>query len=188
MITKKGGSKLQVSESIHIKDQAIRIEEIMDTYGTNIYHLVYCYVHDKAIAEDLTQEVFFTAHVKQLSFRQEASLKSWITRIAINKCKDYLRSSYIKRTIVSNLFQPFMKNTAQSPEEVILQQDEAETLSELVLNLPIKYREVILLYYYQDFSILEISSVLKVKEATVKSRLRRGRDRLKLKIEEKDLI
>jgi RNA polymerase sigma-70 factor, ECF subfamily len=188
MITKKGGYRLQVSESIQLKGQTIRIEDVMDTYGTNIYHLVYCYVHDKAIAEDLTQEVFFTAHMKQLSFRQEASLKSWITRIAINKCKDHLRSSYIKRTIVSNILQPFVKSTTLSPEEVILQKDEAETLSELVLKLPIKYREVILLYYYQDFSILEISSVLKVNEATVKSRLRRGRDRIKLKIEEKELI
>jgi RNA polymerase sigma-70 factor, ECF subfamily len=179
---------LQVSESIHLKEQAIRIEEVMDTYGTNIYHLVYCYVHDKAIAEDLTQEIFLAAHIKQHSFRQEASLKSWITRIAINKCKDYLRSSYFKRTIVSSILQPFVKNTSLSPEEVLLQKDEAKDLSNLVLKLPIKYREVILLYYYHDFSILEISNVLKENEATVKSRLRRGRDRLKLSIEEKDLI
>jgi RNA polymerase sigma-70 factor, ECF subfamily len=179
---------VQASESISFKEQTISIEDVMDTYGTNIYHLVYCYVHDKAIAEDLTQEIFLTAHIKQHSFRQESSLKSWITRIAINKCKDYLRSSYFKRTIVSSIIQPFVKNTAQSPEEVLLQKDEAKDLSEQVLKLPIKYREIILLYYYQDFSILEISKVLKVNEATVKSRLRRGRDRLKLIIEEKDLV
>ncbi len=176
---------MQVSDTLEVVGNIISIETIMELYGKDIYHLVYCYVNDKAIAEDITQEVFYVTYLKLDTFREASSLKTWISRIAINKCKDYLRSSYFKRTFITNIISPFIKSKTTSPEDIVVQNEVNQSLTELVLNLPIKYKEVIILYYYQEFDVKEISKIIDKNEATIKSRLRRGRDQLKSMIEER---
>src|SRR5699024_10318976 len=73
----------------------------------------------------------------------------------------------------------FLNRTNKTPEEYLIKQTQSNQLLTLVMNLPIIYREVIMLYYFKDLSTVEVSRILHIKEATVRTRLARGRKKLK---------
>ncbi|TLS35373.1 sigma-70 family RNA polymerase sigma factor [Pseudalkalibacillus caeni] len=152
----------------------------MDEYGEEIKRLVYTYVKNWAQTDDITQDVFVTLYLKIENFRGESALRSWIYSIAINKCKDYLRSwHYRKIKLTDEIIKVTRSSNQSTPETELELQDKKSELSQLVLSLPLKYREVIILFYYKDLSIKEICSVLNEKESTIKTRLRRARESLK---------
>lgn len=158
------------------------IETIMNTYGDDIKRLVFAYVKNAADTDDVTQEVFVTIYQKLSTFQGNSTLKSWIYAIAINKCKDYLRSWHSRnQRLRERLIQSShtSKEETTTPEEKALEKDYASELFRKVMELPIKYREVIILYYFKEFSTKEISQVLNMNEATVRTRLNRGREKLK---------
>lgn len=151
------------------------VEELMDQYGEALLRLAYTYVKDWGKAEDIIQEVFLTCFLKVNTFRGEASLKNWLYRIAINRCHDYVRSWSFKNIIPSNMILNFIKNNQPSPELIAITKEESYMLRQTILQLPLKYRETFILYYHEDLSIRDISSLLDTKEATIKSRLHRAR-------------
>lgn len=161
---------------------ALAIEKIMEIYGDEIKRLVFAYVKNAADTDDVTQEVFVTVYQKLYTFQGNSSLKSWIYSIAINKCKDYLRSWHSRNQRLREKLQRSsytMKTEETTPEELVLQNDNSSQLLKIVMDLPIKYREVIILFYFKDLSTKEISYILELKEATVRTRLNRGREKLK---------
>jgi RNA polymerase sigma-70 factor (ECF subfamily) len=127
------------------------------------------------VVDDLSQEVFVKVHRNLHLFRGDSELKTWIYRIAINICKDYLRSFKHK---VQQLIQPLLAGSEQT-EEKVLMVEERQELANVVMGLSLKYREVLILYYYRDFSVEEISDLLAVNKNTVKTRLKRGREKVK---------
>ncbi|MFD2043610.1 sigma-70 family RNA polymerase sigma factor [Ornithinibacillus salinisoli] len=164
------------------QDQTRAIEMIMDTYGDEIKRLVYTYMKNSADTDDVTQEVFVTIYQKLTTFQGKSSLKSWIYSIAINKCKDYLRSWHSRnKRLKEKLTQSAQAsdNNSETPEDFYMKQNESNQLLNQVMGLPIKYREVITLFYFKELSTKEIGHVLGMKEATVRTRLARGRDKLK---------
>lgn len=164
---------------VDAKDRASALEILMDAYGDRIKRLVYSYVKDWVIAGEITQEAFVAAYVNMDAFGRRSSYKTWISTIAVNKCKDYLKSWNYKHTLLNEKVFFFMKDSKRTPEEQFLQTSESAGLLEAVLELPLKYREGFLLYYYQDLSIDEISDTLGISPATVKTRLYRGKNKLK---------
>jgi RNA polymerase sigma-70 factor (ECF subfamily) len=147
------------------------IERMMDAYGSGILRLCCLYLKDYALAEDAAQEAFIRAYRGLNSFRGQSSEKTWLTRIAINVCKNMLRSPWRRLrdwTATQRLPEP-----ACSPEA-----RDGDVLR-AVTGLPVKYREVVLLYYYQEMTVREIAFLLDVPQATVSTRLSRGRARLK---------
>jgi RNA polymerase sigma factor (sigma-70 family) len=164
-------------------DKDAWLESLMDVYGDRLTKLSYNYLKDWSMAQDVVQEVFVTCYEQYEFIDRIQSLKAWLFRITINKCKDILRSSTIRRVVVnSNLFKLFSTKEL-SPEMNMIKRDEEEVLSLFVLSLPIKYREVIILFYYEELSIEEISVTLKLNSNTVKTRLNRGRKKLKIAME-----
>lgn len=99
-----------------------------------------------------------------------------MTRIVINTCKDMLRSAWLRR--VDRSIDPQTLPDAQTLGEAA-----DDTVIQSVMALPLKYREVILLYYYQNFSIRETAQTLRVSEPAVKSRLKRAKDKLRGQLE-----
>lgn len=159
------------------------IEELMTEYGTELTSLAFSYVKDAAQAKDIVQMVFISCYQNLHKFRGESSVKTWLYRITINQCKDYLKSSYFRRIF------PFAKqekedHTEINPEVNLLHKDRETRVKRIVLSLSPKYKEIIFLYYYKDFSVEEISAILKISANTVKTRLTRGRERLKKLLEE----
>lgn len=122
-----------------------------------------------------------TVYLKIGTFKGDSSLKTWIYSIAANMCKDYIRRHRLRP---QNLFQrltqqEFKKNQTSDIAEDYIRSTVKEGLFEKIMELPVKYREVIILYYYKDLSIKEISYVLKEKESTLQSRLLRARKKLR---------
>ncbi|WP_431027375.1 sigma-70 family RNA polymerase sigma factor [Lysinibacillus sp. LZ02] len=152
------------------------MRRLIEEYGEYIYHFAYLYVKDKQVAEEITQDVFYTYSVKSNQFRGEASIKTYLTRIVINKSHDELRK--MKRRTMLQAILPFTK-TACSAEQEVLVKVQGRSLKEAVWNMPVHYREVIILYYYEEFAIKEIVSLLGTSENTIRTRLRRGRKLLK---------
>ena len=155
------------------------LEMIMDEYGTKIKKLVYSYVNNWDIATDLTQEVFITVYQKLDGFQFRSSFKTWIFTVAINKCKDYLKSWHYRNMVLNEKLFFFMKDTKKSPEVQVILQDVSNELYRNIWTLPTKSREVFILHYYEDLSIQEISDALNLSVSTVKTRLYRGKEKVK---------
>lgn len=162
-----------------------QLKNIMDMHGEDLIRLAYLYVKDWSAAEDIIQDVFITYYQKADQFEHRSSLKTYLSKITINKCHDHLRSWKNKKSMFSNILENLVA-TSNSPEEMLELQTFQTSLTAKVLNLPIKYREVILLYYYQELTSREISKLLNCSENTVKTRLRRAKDLLKKKVDPKE--
>lgn len=146
------------------------VSKIYDDYSNMILKIVFTYVKNTTISEDIMQEVFIKYINKMPKFESKENEKAWFIRVAINLSKDYLKSSWIRKR-------------SEMPEELTyLQEYEQEIIGD-VLNLPNKYKSIIYLYYYEGYSIKEIAKILKINEKTVGTRLSRGRKILKINIE-----
>ena len=157
-------------------DRTELLRELMEAYSRDVFHVVLSYVKDRHIAEDLAQDVFVKVYDHMDTFRQESSYKTWIIRIAVNRAKDFLRSSARKNLSMDHFSHV---DSEFSVEQTVISKIRDERLWRAVTELPDLYREVIWLYYAKEFSIDEISQVLSLGESAVKTRLFRGRELLK---------
>ncbi|MGG0252805.1 sigma-70 family RNA polymerase sigma factor [Bacillus toyonensis] len=171
-------------EMFEIEDKEDLIDEIMNKYGQEVLQLVYSYVNNKEVAEDLTQDIFVKCYKSLHTYKGNSNLKTWLWRIAINHCKDYIKSWYNKKVIVTEDDFTYMASQKESVEQTVIQNAEDSRLTSAVMNLPIKYREVIYLFYYEELSIKEIATVIEVKENTIKTRLKKAKELLKEGLEE----
>lgn len=163
------------------KQEEAALVEVMDQYGDYLLRMAYLLVKDYQRAEEAVQDTFITAFHKIDQLKKESLLKSWLTTITINHCRQQMRSwSY--RHIVPNLEtveRIIEDETVKSPEEGVLEVEWNQHLSSAIHLLDYKYREVITLYYFNELKITEISALINVKENTIKSRLNRGKKLLK---------
>ncbi|WP_430178121.1 sigma-70 family RNA polymerase sigma factor [Peribacillus simplex] len=164
------------------KDEESILDEIMSLYGQDILQLVYSYVKDTVVAEDLTQEIFIKCYKGLPAYNQQSNIRTWLWRIAINHCKDYWKSWYFRKVSPAEDEQEW--TSTDNVEEAVIQQDEDRQLAVAVMELPIQYREVIYLHYFQEMKLKEISEVTGVKLGTVKTRMRQAKKRLKTYWEE----
>ena len=152
------------------------MERIVDQYGTGLLRMCYLYLKDMQLAGEPVQDSFWKVSRNYGQFNGGAGEKTWVTRIAINVCKDYLRTAWRRRVnVVEEL------NDIPDAEGPHAAEDGA--LLEEVMALKPKYREVLLLYYYQDLKISEIAKVLGAPESTISVRLKRAREQLKSRLE-----
>ncbi|WP_026771701.1 sigma-70 family RNA polymerase sigma factor [Sediminibacillus terrae] len=171
-----------VAEDV-IEDKEKVIDQLMQNHGQDILQLVFSYVKNKAAAEDLTQEIFIKCYQKLDTYDGKSKLKTWLWRIAINHCKDFLKSWYT-RNVFTDGYEYFQKVTNQDDvENTVIQNSEDRELMVVVMELPVKYREVIYLFYYEDLSLKEVSMVTGKNLNTVKTRLRKARKLLRKKLE-----
>ena len=175
-------------EAFEIEDKEDLIDEIMNKYGQEVLQLVYSYVNNKEVAEDLTQDIFVKCYKSLHTYKGNSNLKTWLWRIAINHCKDYLKSWYNKKVIVTEDDFTYMESQKESVEQTVIQNAEDRELASAVMNLPIKYREVIYLFYYEELSIKEIAIVIDVKENTIKTRMKKAKELLKKGLEEESNV
>ncbi|MFP9126348.1 sigma-70 family RNA polymerase sigma factor [Niallia sp. BSM11] len=182
-----GREQCALEESINgdlsIQNREKLLNQIMDEYGQSLLHLAYSYVGRREIAEDLTQEIFVKCYQKLEQYQKRSSLKSWIWRIAINHCKDYLRSWHHKHIVFSEEEVRHIPSAEKEVENQVIQKDEDQELVKAVFHLPDKYREVIYLYYFEELSIKEISGLIDVNQNTIKTRLKRAKELLKISLE-----
>lgn len=129
------------------------------------------YLGNKEDAEEAMQESFIKLMYKSPGFIDEQHEKAWLIRITTNVCKDMLRSIWRKRVVKMEE----IENYCVHPSDIDIMED--------ILKLPAKYKAVIYLYYFEDYTVKEISETLGIKNSAVKMRLKRGRDILKIELE-----
>jgi RNA polymerase sigma-70 factor, ECF subfamily len=165
--------RLQVDEV----DKDELLEEAMEEYGQAVLYMAYSYVKDYGLAEDIAQEVFVKFYGKMDLFRGESSLKTWLLRITINQCKDHLKRWDTRKILLSNKVLEILHERGD-PELNAIEGEKRRELNQKLLKLPVKYREVLFLHYYQELKVNEVADVLELNPNTVKTRLRAGRERL----------
>jgi RNA polymerase sigma-70 factor, ECF subfamily len=173
-----------LTAAFETEDKEVLLDELMKLYGQEVLQLVYSYVKDKTLAEDLTQDIFVKCYKSLDTFNGKSKLKTWLWRIAINHCKDFLRSWYNKNVVFNGDKEHISNASISKVEEAVVQKDEDDQLIHSIMMLPMKYREVIYLFYYEELPIKEIADLTGTGENTVKTRLRRAKELLKVKLEE----
>ena len=151
-----------------------RMEEIYRQYRNNIYHLCLLYLKDLQRAEDAMQDSFLRAwhSMQQFEGRNGCSEKTWLMRIAMNVCRDYRRSRWFRHIDLSRALDELPVHlTAVLPEDRLLMLD--------ILRLPARYKQVLLLYYYQNMTLEEIAETLQMSRSTVHHRLKKAEALLK---------
>lgn len=152
------------------------IERLMAQYGTAVLRMCYTYLKDVPMAEDAMQDTFIKAYKSYGRFRKEHenSEKAWLMRIAINTCKDYLRTSWFRHV-----------DRSTTPEDLIGHGEDFEdrTLVLTIMALPNRLKDVIVLHYYQGMTIAQIAEVLNMSKSAVHHRLKDAQKQLKAQLE-----
>lgn len=154
-----------------------RLERWVDAYSDAILRMCYVYLRDRQQAEDAMQDTFLKAwrHMARLS--DPAGERAWLMRIAINTCHDYHRSRWFRHIDLRS--DPEEPAGGASPEDHALLAD--------VYALPEKYKQVLLLYYYQEMTLEETAQSLRISRSAVHKRLVRARELLKGRLTGRDL-
>lgn len=150
------------------------LERLMRDYGDSILRMCFLYLKDYQLAEDATQETFIKAFKSYKYFRHDSSEKTWILRIAINCCKNIMRTHWFQ--IQKNSTQELWGEMGDNPIERWV---EKKAISEAIMKLSVNDRTVIILYYYHELPLRDIAEVVGDYENTVNQRLHRARGRLK---------
>ncbi|ETT48470.1 MULTISPECIES: RNA polymerase sigma factor [unclassified Paenibacillus] len=143
-----------------------------EQYADMLYRIALVHLGSRQDAEEATQDTFIKLMEKAPLFKDDEHQKAWLIRVITNHCKNLLGRGWRKREVKLEGVEPV---TADNPEELAVLQ--------LVLALPVKYKAVIHLYYYEDYPVQEISRILQISESAVKMRLQRGRQLLRLELE-----
>ena len=149
-------------------------------FGDTVLRTAFAMTGSYQEAEDITQEVFLTLHAKPQSFDSDEHLKAWLLRSAINRCKNYRKSARILRN------SPLDDELANTLSCEFTPRD--SEIRDMIAKLPGKYAAVIFLYYYEEYTVKEIASLMGKNENTVSSLLQRGRKKLRTELEREGFI
>ncbi len=150
------------------------INELIERYRDNLFAAAFNVCKNAADADDIVQETFMQYYLAKKEFDSEQHIRAWLIRVAINKAKNVNRSFWRQHKVPLEEYMETLTFETQKDSE----------LFEAVMNLPVKYRIVIHLYYYEDYSVREIAGLLKLTESNVKARLSRGRGMLRQTLKE----
>ena len=140
--------------------------EYVRRYSAMVYRIAYSYTRSRPDSEDIMQDVLLKLYQYGKSFRDEQHVKAWLIRVAVNRSKDVLRSSQ-KRQAQELADTPADAKASDAP------------LDEAMAALSEEYRLVVYLFYFEGYSVKEISRILRISESNVKIRLKRAREKLK---------
>lgn len=157
-----------------------RLREWISRYSDDVLRTCFVLLSDQSLAEDAMQDTFTKAwkNMSQFEGRENASPKTWLMRIAVNTCKDTLRSSWMRHIDRRQEIEALPLSIASCPEEKL-------ALTQAIMALPPKLREIVLLYYYQDMSLRTCANVLGISAPTATRRLQQAQKKLRIQLEER---
>ncbi|MDD6235091.1 MAG: RNA polymerase sigma factor [Lachnospiraceae bacterium] len=142
-----------------------------ERYYRHVYRTCYMYMKDNAEAEDCTEDVFVKVLTGNYEFNDENHEKAWLTLTSINLCKDRLKSWWRRKTgpLEEAEFSSYNDTYGIESAEIL----------KAVMNLPVKYKDVIYLHYYMGYKTEQISEILKKPPSTIRNHLMEARRKLK---------
>jgi RNA polymerase sigma-70 factor (ECF subfamily) len=176
------------------QDRETAFNELFQRFNGMVYNLAFRILGDREEALDVSQEVFLSIHRKIGRFRGDSSLKTWIYRIAVNRASNRCRwwNRIRRRGTVSldqhlaggegRALRDMVASPGQSPEQALLASERRETIRRTLLGLPVHQRVAVIMRDIDGLSYEEIASALQISLGTVKSRIARGREELKRRI------
>ena len=170
----------EASENDRKSDEEIEkeAEEILSTIGNSILRLALSYLHNIEDAEDILQETMIKFVTVRPVFESEAHRKAWLMRVASNLAKNRIDYNRVRDTMELN------EEIVGEVQEDLDKGDEYKAIWDAVRSLPVHQREAIHLFYQEGYSTAEIAQITGRREATVRSDLKRARDRLREMLKE----
>ncbi|MCI8560595.1 MAG: RNA polymerase sigma factor [Dorea sp.] len=150
------------------------LERLIDVYGDSLLRMCFLYLKDYHLAEDAVQETFIKVIKAYDTFEHKSSEKTWITRIAINTCKNIMRNHWFQ-TIKNNMDTNIPEICGNPIDDFC----EKASVTGAILKLKADDRQAVVLYYYQEMSVKEIAKITGKTQSAVMQRLNRARKRLK---------
>jgi RNA polymerase sigma-70 factor (ECF subfamily) len=164
--------------------------ELVEMYKDKIYHLGYRMLNQRQEAEDVVQETFLRVYTNLDRYDENQKFSTWIYRIATNLCIDRLRKRKPSYSIDAELtdsegtdWHALLASDDASPETELILSETQQHIREAIQSLPDKYKSVVVLRYLHDLSLQEISDILEMPVTTIKTRVHRGREFLRKKLE-----
>ena len=144
-------------------------------YSQELFAICYGYTKNCSDAEDILQEVFLKYLNRKILFKDFLQEKYWLIRVTINTCKNHVKTSYHTRvTLSQEILEAYPDKSLQK---------ETDVLARIVTHLPKKYKDVIILYYYNSYKTNEIAGFLHISLSAVKKRLERARNMIQEEME-----
>jgi RNA polymerase sigma-70 factor, ECF subfamily len=175
-------SRTQLIETTYLCEQTgktINLEALVKDHRAYIFKLCLSILNEEAEAEDITQETFVAALHGLKNFRGDSNVRTWLSAITINLCRDLMRKRKARRTLYSALQNlPLIDENPPAPEETYLQTETFHLLWAAVQRLNEKHRLPVLLRYAHNLPTAEIAQILDLTEGTVHSRLHYARKKL----------
>jgi len=150
-------------------------QELVKRHKEKVRNIIYMTMNNSALVDDIAQEVFITVYKNLKHFRFESQFTTWLYRVTVNRCKDYLRGINVRK-IFSPIEDGYEVSEYSTPVE---SNDISKIVMDAISKLPVKLRMPLILKDIEGFSYQEISETLKCEMGTVKSRIFRGREKLK---------
>ena len=149
-------------------------ERLVSAYLDNIYRVAVNGCKNYADAEDVVQNTFIKLLEREEVFEDDAHARKWLIRVAVNECNSLWRTPWKLHTV----------SIEEMGQEPVFTSLEKSDLYYAVRELPVKYRQIVHLYYFEDYSTKEIAQIMKLSETAVQTRLLRARQKLKEKLKE----
>ena len=157
------------------------LEKIIDAHGEHLLKMAFFYLRDRETAKDIVQEVFISFYASS-NYEERGTLRAYLTKLTVNRCKDHLRSWSFRNL----LFTDDWVETIHRQQDPLILKEERTELAIAIMKLPVKYREILIFYYYEGYKIKEIAAFLELSENTVKARMVKARKLLKEKLKSED--
>lgn len=149
-------------------------ERLVSAYLDNIYRVAVNGCKNYADAEDVVQNTFIKLLEREETFEDDDYARKWLIRVAVNECNSFWRSPWKLHTV----------SIEEMNQEPVFSTPEKSDLYYAIRELPAKYRQIVHLYYYEDYSTKEIAQITKLSETAVQTRLMRARQKIKEKLKE----
>ena len=167
-------------------------KKIVEKYQNLIFTICFQFIKDYQEAQNLTQETFISAY-KNIDNCNLCTIKPWLSKIAVNKAKDYLKSAYNRRVVFGTEYEKenlninnFLLHKNNIPENIIISNENFEYIKNYIFNLREPYLNVAILYFLEEKTIEEISTILKRPKKTVQTQIYRARSILKQYIDKEE--
>ncbi len=148
---------------------------LVKRHKEKVRNIIYITMNNSALVDDIAQDVFITVYRNLKHFRFESQFTTWLYRVTVNRCKDYLRKMNVRK-----IFFPIEEGTEISEYSTPVENNDiSRIVMDAISKLPVKLRTPLILKDIEGFSYQEISETLKCEMGTVKSRIFRGREKLK---------
>lgn len=162
--------------------QSPSLNDLMQEHGQDVWNYAFLLTKNHHISDDIAQEVFLQAFLHISSFRGQSSVRTWLFSITRNTAINQKKSAFFRKVTLLNFL--YSAPNTPSAEEHYMNRTYADSIWLLVMKLPPKYREVLILDAHYEMPQTEIALLLRISIGTVKSRLHRARAKMKAYLEE----